>query len=128
MRLSPYRPWALVFRCGLFIALAVILYASTIRIDSALPGGLSDKFWHGFCFFLLGWLAELSYPGHNFIKTKFIPLFLYGILIEIVQYFIPYRSFSLADMVADAIGLVIYGFLVFFLTKIPCKTKSPKKD
>jgi len=35
----------------------------------------------------------------------FILLFLYSFFIEIIQYFIPYRDFSLLDLAANGLGL-----------------------
>lgn len=108
-----FRP--LIFKSGLFTALAVVVYLATIRIDSPLPGGISDKFWHGLTFFVLAGLSDLAYPENHSTKKKFILLTLYGFLIEFIQFFIPYRSFSLADMAADVTGLLIYGlFLIFW--------------
>ena len=101
-----------IFKTGLFTALAVVLHLATVRIDSPLPAGLSDKLWHGFTFFILAGLSDLAYPERHFTKRKFILLSLYGFLIEVVQLFIPYRSFSMADMAADVTGLLIYGLIL----------------
>lgn len=107
-----------MFRAGLWTALVIVLYLSTMKIDGPLPGDLSDKFYHGLCFFILGFIADYAYPLSGFTARKYIPLFLYGVLIEIIQYFIPYRSFSLADMLADALGLGVYGLSAWLLGRI----------
>ncbi len=51
-------------------------------------------------------------------ETKFIFIFIwgltFGILIEFIQYFVPWRSTEALDVVADAGGLLI-GFVVIKL-------------
>jgi VanZ family protein len=37
-----------------------------------------------------------------------IALAVFGLLIEIIQYFLPWRSFSLLDWLADIIGILTY--------------------
>jgi VanZ family protein len=106
-----------LFRAGLWLSLIVIVYLATIRIDEPLPGHFSDKFYHGLCFAVLAFLTDYAYPKSGFGPRKYIPLFLYGVMIEVIQYFIPYRSFSLADMVADALGLGIYGLAAWGLSR-----------
>ena len=113
-----------IFKTGLFTALAVVLHFATVRIDSPLPGGLSDKLWHGFTFFILAGLSDLAYPEGHFTTIKFIILSLYGFLIEVIQFFIPYRSFSMADMAADVTGLLIYGLILLFWAQ--CSDKIRK--
>ncbi len=42
----------------------------------------------------------------------FIICTLYGIFIEIIQYFLPYRGFEIADMIADSLGAAIGILLI----------------
>ena len=106
------RHQSLFFQTVLGFSLVVILYLATVPLNQPLPGGLSDKFWHGLCFVYLAFLGDNAFPERSLFQWTFAPLFLYGVLIEIIQFFIPYRSFSLADMVADALGLAVYGGLM----------------
>lgn len=113
-----------LFRLGLFASLVFVLYLSTTKIDEPLPGNFSDKFYHGLCFFVLALLADNAYPRTGFTAAIYIPLFAYGVLIECIQYFIPYRSFSLADMVADALGLFVYGMLTVMICRMVRRTSG----
>lgn len=106
-----------LFQVGLWLSLVIVVYLATIRIDEPLPGNFSDKFYHSLCFAVLAFLTDYAYPKSGFGPRKYIPLFLYGIMIEVIQYFIPYRSFSTADMVADALGLVIYALIAWLLSR-----------
>ncbi len=41
----------------------------------------------------------------------------YGFLMECVQYFLPYRSFSLSDEVANTSGAVVFGIIILLSKK-----------
>lgn len=98
----------LFFKACLTLSVIYVLYLSTIRIDSPLPGGFSDKFYHALCFCWLAFLTHRSFPDSESQLPGYLFLFLYGIFIECVQFFLPYRSFSFGDMIADAFGIIIY--------------------
>lgn len=64
-----------------------------------------DKAKHSGAFFALMALAWLGYRQQFAALTLAGLLIGYGVGIECIQYFIPSRSFSVLDMVADAIGV-----------------------
>ena len=64
-------------------------------------------------FLFLALIADHAFASTGFNWSKVLWLMAYGIAIEILQYFIPGRDFSILDMLADASGLLIY----FILTK-----------
>jgi VanZ family protein len=106
----------IILRCLFITSLAATFTASVIRVDGPLPGGFSDKFWHGFTYFVLALLADRSFPASPFNARKFAPVFLYGTFIEFVQYLIPWRSFSVLDMIANASGIALYGILALLFS------------
>ena len=57
------------------------------------------------------------------IYTKIVILLVFAIQIEIVQYFIPNRTFSLHDIFADSIGIAIGIFTIFTFRKLIIKIK-----
>ena len=63
-----------------------------------------DKVGHFIMYFVLGALIIKAYPRNQ--KVLFLGV-IYGALMEIFQYFIPYRSFELMDMLANASGIMI---------------------
>ena len=73
----------------------------------------ADKIVHFVCFGILSfWIAFAIIRK----KTLCIPLTsLYGIIDEIHQYFVPGRSCSFADWIADTIGAAA-GYLAFTIT------------
>ena len=69
-----------------------------------------DKANHFVAFMVLYILLSLGYR-HIGLVLKVAILFVFALQIEIVQYFIPGREFSLLDVVADMIGVCI-GWVV----------------
>jgi VanZ family protein len=51
----------------------------------------------------------------------------YGLAIEIIQYILPYRSFSLLDLAADAFGLLAYGFQSLCSSACLCSTNDGRE-
>lgn len=65
-----------------------------------------DKYEHSGTFAALMTLAWLGYRRHCTPFTLAASLAAYGVAIECLQYFVPSRSFSVLDMVADTLGLL----------------------
>jgi len=102
------RSHIIVFRISLVSALIAITILATTPLEYPVVSGINDKANHIAAFFVLGLLADYSFPEKKFNLFIFLPLLVYGIAIEVIQYFLPYRMFSVFDMAADAIGLSLY--------------------
>jgi len=79
----------------------------------------ADKIVHFGIFFILAALIGLEKKFVSLsdkIKIVIIST-LYGIMIEIIQYFIPWRGFDYYDMLADFCGAVVGAMLCSFLKK-----------
>ena len=109
----------LLFRLSLIIALILITYLTTTATDYSIAHKISDKLSHTLAFIGLSLLADFSFPVSKFGWQKICPLFFYGIMIECIQYFLPYRSFSLLDMLADALGIATYVIIFPLLIYVP---------
>jgi len=72
---------------------------------------LNDKVIHIVVFFGFAVLMDLATSRHPFWLWKGLPLLIYGIIVEVMQYYSPDRSFSLLDWVADFSGILLY-FLI----------------
>ncbi len=81
-----------------------------------------DKIVHTGMFFILNWLFYRPFKASgksNGQKQKWfliiaILTIIYGALMEVVQfYFVPFRSFELADILVDALGT----FLAYFVAR-----------
>ena len=73
--------------------------------DSVESAALNDKLLHvlGFIF-----LSISAYLSQNFTRQRHIFFFLvsYALIIEIIQFFLPYRNYSNLDLIADLIGII----------------------
>lgn len=72
---------------------------------------LNDKVIHLVVFFGFAVLVDLVSSREPFWFWKAMPLIVYGVGIEVLQYFSPDRSFSLLDALADVAGVLLYWFM-----------------
>ena len=88
-----------------------------------LPSGINiwDKLSHSIAFAALALSAALGWPEKGFVRSVLIPLLLFGVLVEVIQYFVPGREFSLLDMLADAVGIFIVWIGVTALRSVSAK-------
>ena len=71
---------------------------------------------HIAAFCVLAWLLDRAYPERSG-GAKIAALIGYGVLIELVQGFIPYRSANIFDVFMDVIGIAIYSMLKYFVSR-----------
>ena len=111
-----------LFRIGFVFSILLISYLSFIQIEDSpfdLLTLLNDKLEHAAAFLALAFLLDFAWPRQPWMWTKWLPLLGYGLLIEIVQYFIPFREFSLWDLAADGLGLLLYGYSLPLIKRTP---------
>ena len=102
-------------RILLVISILVISFLATSETNPTSQNFIDDKLLHFLCFAYLTLIFKLT----QFIQQDFwlyVIVLAYGILIEIVQMFLPYRSFELLDIFADSMGILCSG-LLFKLVK-----------
>lgn len=96
-----------------FIALSI---ASFLFLKQGAHSGLHfphiDKFAHFGVFFILALLFEYSFSSSKLDKIALLSI--YGFLIELLQSFLPYRSASFADWLADVTGVVAFYVIYYF--------------
>ena len=103
------------FRILLVISITVltILSIQEVKIESTII--FLDKLLHFLCFSyltLITWLCRIL----NKDLHVYVIVLAYGILIEVVQRFLPYRSFEYLDIFADFVG-VIAGLIIIKILK-----------
>jgi len=116
IKLRPYLP-------------AIVWMGMVLFLTTKEPSGLPkiqiqhlDKLVHGVLFggtslFLLLGLKKKN-PEQNFLGTLAVLTSIsYGVVIECIQFFLPYRSFSFEDMVANTLGAVLAFDLYCLLKK-----------
>jgi VanZ family protein len=94
------------------------MYLATTRIEIDYPVSYFDKINHLGAFCVLSFFVDFAFPKAPFGIQKTGFLIFYGTLIEIVQYFIPYRDFSLADILADATGILLYIIMIPIMNRL----------
>ena len=94
-----------------FIALVSISYLALAPLDDSPVTTGWDKLNHLLAFAVLVMLLDWGYPRMPLWQYKVPVLLLYACLIEFIQAFIPYREFSLLDIVADTLGMAVYLLL-----------------
>jgi VanZ family protein len=107
----------LVSRIALVVALLGIGYLAVTPSSFPAASSANDKLLHIAAFLLLAFLADFAYPRRPWNWRKFLPLLGFGLVLETLQYFLPHRFFSLMDLGADALGLMLYPWLRHLLVK-----------
>jgi hypothetical protein len=115
----------------LFYWLPIIIYCLAIFIQSSLPASeslpafpQSDKLLHAGAYALLGFLFYRAFQTTRIPKTAILLILIsalsstaYGISDEVHQYFVPSRTFSIGDMLANAFGSIIGAMGATFVLK-----------
>ena len=108
-----------IARIALAFAICFILYEATIPHPfSPLRMDNGDKLLHASAFFALAFLTELSFPSRRHLLGKVIFLLGFGILIEWIQSFLPWRSADVADFLADCTGIALCMIPAYLIRKI----------
>ncbi|QCF27326.1 VanZ family protein [Hydrocarboniclastica marina] len=94
-----------IWRALLYPTLILILYLATTSQAYPVPAASSDKVNHIMAFVTLGILLRWSYPALG-MTWALLLLVGYGLGIEVIQSALPYRQFSLLDLLADLAGSV----------------------
>ena len=99
-----------------FVSLLAIEYLATTTLEIKSLQNSWDKANHFLAFFVL--YVLLYYSHFELSKVScFLLLLAFGVQIEIIQYFIPGREFSLFDVVADSLGLFLGILSVTFVSQ-----------
>ena len=91
----------------LVLAIGVILWLA-LHPSPPISGLQLDKLNHLAAFFVLALLAEYAFPSATVSALKLLPLLGFGLLIEVLQYWVGYRYFEWLDVAADAAGIVLF--------------------
>ncbi|WP_101759551.1 VanZ family protein [Oceanicoccus sp. KOV_DT_Chl] len=108
---------SILSRCGFILALTAITVLALAPQEQATVSLGWDKANHCVAFFVLFVLLDLGYPSRHMWLAKLLPLFSYGVLIELIQLFLPYREGSAIDLVANLFGLLLYQYTRYELIK-----------
>jgi VanZ family protein len=109
----------IVARLILVVTIAFISWQATIQSGiEAPPVENGDKILHFFAFAVLAFLVDYAFPRSRFGFSKIILLIIYGLGIEYVQSFLPYRSASAGDLLSDILGIGTYACFIPLLKRL----------
>jgi VanZ family protein len=117
-----------VFRLTLVAMLLVITYLATTHIHYPVIEDINDKAGHLLAFYVLALLTDFSFPDSRLNLPKTALLLGYGLLIEIIQYFLPGRLCSVYDLTADVLGIMIYWASLPALKYVPLLRRRWKTE
>ena len=91
----------------LVLAIGVILWLA-LHPSPPISGLQLDKLNHLAAFFVLALLTEYAFPSATISAQKLLSLLGFGLLIEVLQYWVGYRYFEWLDAAADAAGIAAF--------------------
>ncbi|MBU1669185.1 VanZ family protein [bacterium] len=94
-----------------YSAVLIVLYLAIVPDNISIPSIYADKIKHASAFFVLSFLLNRASSTMQHRLRNMGALFLFGLFIEIVQSFFPNRESSLADLLADAVGILLFQLL-----------------
>jgi len=119
-----------IYKAFFIIILLLIITASLINYSAffntgALTEGSAGLIYH---FIMYSIVAILSWMAFNKSRTLIIfiigiSLFILGLCLEIVQIYLPYRSFNPMDLAANTVGLS-FGYCLVILWHTVRKNKT----
>ena len=97
-----------------FLSIFIIFYFSVVPASDipniALLSFLTDKVIHFLIFLYLSLIGLLSRFKFSNIYLL-IAIFSFGLLIEIIHFYHPYRYFELADLAANSLGILLASLI-----------------
>ena len=107
MSISPQYPgFARLWLASAVLGIAAVVYLSVTSTPPVLPGAYGDKVGHFAAYAALTfWLTRLYAGGRSRAAVAFGMLAL-GVGLEFVQLSLGYRALEIADIAADAAGIV----------------------
>ena len=112
------RLYKLLFWCSVAVILLLALTPRGLELTAC----TSDKINHAIAFFVLGFLSHRAYTKNY--RSVLVSILIFGFLIEMIQHLLPYRDFSLFDMLSNTAGVAAY-LLLNQLIKIITGHRAP---
>ena len=108
-----------IYRLVFLLLVLFISYAAVTPVEGGASLPYIDKLLHFVAFLILTFFMDLSIKKPLLLsKEALILLILYAFLIELVQYFLSYRSAEVLDFISDLLGILVY---LYFAPKIKYK-------
>ena len=104
-----------LYRINFFLSLLLVMYFSVVPASSipniAALSFLTDKMIHALIFLYLSLIGLNCY--FNISKLLLLGMiFSFGLVIEIIHFYHPYRFFEIPDLIANFIG-ILFALVIF---------------
>ena len=104
-----------LYRINFFLSLLLVMYFSVVPASSipniAALSFLTDKMIHALIFLYLSLIGLNCY--FNISKLLLLGIiFSFGLVIEIIHFYHPYRFFEIPDLIANFIG-ILFALVIF---------------
>ena len=108
-----------IYRLVFLLLVLFVSYAAVTPLEGGASLPYIDKLLHFVAFLILTFFMDLSIKKPLLLsKAALILLILYAFFIELVQYFLSYRSAEVFDFISDLLGILVY---LYFAPKIKYK-------
>ena len=97
-------------RLFILAIIGTLIMTLSVTTEIVRVGFINDKFAHGLIFFVLSFLCFHAL-GRKYGLLALLALSLFGLVIELIQYYLPWRDFSWLDWAADITGIVFYELI-----------------
>ena len=114
-----------------YLLLGIYTWLGVAPADTTILGSYNDKLMHFTGYVILMNSCLFAYGTQPRKAVMFSMLLLYSFMIEVIQYFLPYRDFSLLDLLANGLGLItgqVLGLSAARLLKIYHEQPAPVPD
>ncbi|MEZ9237857.1 MULTISPECIES: VanZ family protein [Shewanella] len=115
----------LFFTGAFVVAVLVVSYLVFSKPNYPVTFSNMDKVGHTVSFLGLAFLAYFAFKPKWYWMCSVLTA--YAILIEVIQSQIPYRSASVADVVADVLGIALFYLFLFVFRKYQAAKLLPKR-
>lgn len=93
----------------------VICYSLIPQVDFPIDFWNADKLYHCTAYMWLALLPMIGFAIRRLALPAALSMIILGVLLEIGQYYIPGRTFSLLDITANSLGVILGIFLGNYL-------------
>ena len=107
MHRTTFRPPPALWFFTAYVLLAVVVYLSVAPTSVQLPGDEGGRYGHVAAYAALMFMFAHMYRTHRWRAVMGVTLVTFGVALEFVQATTGYRTFDYADMVSNAIGVVL---------------------
>tara|TARA_B100001123_G_scaffold365530_1_gene424585 strand:- start:881 stop:1276 length:396 start_codon:yes stop_codon:yes gene_type:complete len=92
--------------------LGLLLYGDLARQPNLIDNPFGTSINHFISYFFISSLGMWLYIKNENLEKLFYILFFLSIILEVLQFLVPYRAFQLYDLIGNFVGVLVAYFLV----------------